>query len=119
AAFRMRALFTEEALVPTKGKQHGGRQPSETEKLSQQFKTFRDELLAGSTVDIVSARLAGNLAAVITLDVEYLADPTMANLVEGHFTVLGKVIRVVDEHDSINLLRKTAMSLLPESALTT
>jgi hypothetical protein len=41
----------------------------------------------------------------------------MANLVEGEFVVIGKVIRVVDQDDSISLLRKTAMNVLPDESL--
>lgn len=118
AAFRMRAVFAD-APVPQQKAKHPPHKPpqSENEKLMQQFSMFRDELLSGSTVDIVSGRLESGVAAVITLDVEYLADPTMANLVEGRFTVLGKIIRSVPDDESINLLRKTAMSLLPEGLL--
>jgi hypothetical protein len=37
-----------------------------------------------------------------------------------HFNVLGKVIRVIDDDkDSINLIRKTALSAMPENILNT
>jgi hypothetical protein len=117
AAIRMQSVFTTAPVPKPKGK-HQGKPPSgENERLEQQFRSLREDLLSGSTVDIVSGRLESGFAAVVTLDVEYLADPTMANLVEGHFTVLGKVIRSVPAEESINLLRKTAMSLLPEALL--
>lgn len=84
-----------------------------------QMKAFRESLSAGSTVDIVSDRLSSGRAAVLTLEQEFLSDPAMSNLVEGHFVVLGKIIRVVNEGESINLLRKTAMGALPDEMLAT
>lgn len=84
----------------------------------RQMEEFREKLAAGSTVDIVSEALLSGHTAVVTLEEEFLRDPTMSNLVEGHFTVLGKVIRVVEKSDeSISLLRKTALSAMPIAVL--
>jgi hypothetical protein len=118
AAIRMQAVFADEPVVSkVKGKHQMKAATSGSDKLEQRYRTLREDLLSGSTVDIVSGRLESGFAAVVTLDVEYLADPTMANLVEGQFTVLGKVIRSVAAGESINLLRKTAISLLPDALL--
>jgi hypothetical protein len=90
---------------------------NDNEKALTQMRVFRDSLTAGGTVDILTDRLASGHVAVLTLEEEFLSDRSMANLVEGQFVVLGKIIRVVSENDSINLLRKTAMSALPDQLL--
>jgi hypothetical protein len=42
----------------------------------------------------------------------------MSDLVDGQFNVLGKVIRVIDnDQDSINLIRKTPVSAMPEKIM--
>lgn len=103
-------------------KRQGKHQPrqgaTDGAKTFGQMQAFRDSLSAGSTVDIVSDRQTNGSAAVLTLELEFLSDPSMSNLVEGEFVVLGKVIRVVPEGESISLLRKTAMGALPDQMLT-
>lgn len=87
-------------------------------KLKPRIESFRDNLKAGGTVDIVSGSLSCGSAAVITLEEEFLSDPTMADLVDGHFRVLGKVVRVVpDTRDAISLVRKAAVGALPDAVL--
>lgn len=42
----------------------------------------------------------------------------MSDLVDGQFKIIGKVIRSVsDSSDSINLLRKTALSKMPSALM--
>jgi hypothetical protein len=100
------------------GKHQSRQGATDGAKTFGQMKAFRDSLSAGSTVDIVSDRQTNGSAAVLTLELEFLSDPSMSNLVEGEFVVLGKVIRVVPEGESISLLRKTAMGALPDQMLT-
>lgn len=80
-----------------------------------QFREFSKKLKA-DTVDIITDSLRCGYRAVITLETEYLNDPTMSDLVEGRFNVLGKIIRVIREEEdgSINLIRKTSLSFIPE-----
>lgn len=102
--------FTEQPKRP--GKRQSA--PSDEKQTMLQMERFRETLKVGSTVDIVSDTLESGYTAVLTLEEEFLSDPTMSNLVEGQFTVLGKVIRVVtDASNSISLLRKTPISAMP------
>jgi len=100
---------------------HKGQKPQtpDTNKvIKAQMEQFLESLKAGDTVDIVTDKLACGYRAVITLERDFLNDPTMSDLVDGNFNVLGKIIRVIDDDkDSINLIRKTALSAMPESAL--
>lgn len=93
-------------------------QMSENQKIRQQMIKFSDSLKAGNTIDLTSKSLKTNYSAVITVETAFLNDPLMSDLVDGQFKVIGKVIKSVDDAtDSINLLRKTALSKLPPSML--
>jgi len=86
--------------------------------IKKQMEQFLESLKKGDTIDIVSDMLRCGFRAVITLECEFLNDPTMSDLVDGQFNVLGKVIRVIDDDkDSINLIRKTAISAMPENIM--
>jgi len=101
-------------------KHKGGKSPAPNENIfiKKQMEQFLESLKTGDTVDIVSDTLQCGYKAIITLEREFLNDPTMSDLVDGQFNVLGKVIRVIDtEDDSINLIRKTAVSAMPEKLM--
>jgi len=113
----MAILFSDEAYQkPKKGK--GKSREIDQKKIKKQMEKFLESLKTGNTVDIVSNELVCGFKAVITLEQEFLNDPTMSDLVDGQFNVLGKVIRVIDsEDDAISLIRKTAMSAMPEKIM--
>ncbi|TCW35899.1 DUF6414 family protein [Marichromatium gracile] len=101
----------EDKPQPKKG---GRNQVSEIQKIKQQMGRFSDALKAGSTIDLSSASLKSGYTAVVTVETSFLNDPLMSDLVDGQFKIIGKVIKSVNEHsDSINLLRKTALSKMP------
>ena len=102
--------------------QQGGNddQPTRAElkRLRDQVSTFANGVRAGDTVDIVSSEIGNGFGAVVTLHQEYLNEPTMADLVDGRFTVVGKVVRVVPrDSGAINLLRKSALSAMSHTTL--
>jgi hypothetical protein len=102
--------------VPVKGSHKN--KPNEITKIKSQVISFSEMLKAGDTIDIVSDELPCGHKAVITLDTEYLNDPTMADLVDGQFQVVGKVIRVInDSTESVSLLRKAAVGAMNEQVL--
>jgi len=80
-----------------------------------------EHLRAGESVDVIATDLTDGFRAVVTLDIRFLNDPQMSDLVDGHFTVLGKVIRRFDSGDagSIDLLRKTPFSSVENKQLET
>jgi hypothetical protein len=94
--------------------------PQQIEKLdpSAEFginvaKHLLADLERGKTTDIVSSKLLDGVRAVVTLEREFLNDPSMANLVDGKFRVLGKVIRKIpDDKEGISLLRNSAIGKL-------
>lgn len=105
----------EEKTQPQKGKQN---QLSENKKIKQQMMRFSDALKAGSTIDLSSKSLKSGYTAIVTVETSFLNDPLMSDLVDGQFKIIGKVIRSVsDSSDSINLLRKTALSKMPSTLM--
>lgn len=108
----------EEKPANTNKKLAANQNPSDFQKLRKQMLQFSDTLKAGSTIDLTSKSILTGHSAVITVEASYLNDPMMSDLVDGKFKVMGKVIRnVTSNGDSINLLRKTALSKMPESVL--
>lgn len=113
----MAAAFEEQ---PAKNKKHllQNNQPNEMTKLKTQIQKFSEEIKSGNTIDVVSDSLISKYRAVITLEQEYLNDPSMADLVDGDFTVVGKVIRAVtDSNDSVNLFRKGVIGSMNKQIL--
>jgi len=109
--------FEDKPQQKTKGGR-GSNQLSENQKVKQQMVRFSDSLKAGSTIDLTSVNIETGHTAVITVETGFLNDPLMSDLVDGQFKIIGKVIKSVkDESESINLLRKTALSKMPSSLL--
>lgn len=105
---------------PNKSNKHLHRpnQLTENEKIQKQIEGFHGLLRTSSTIDMASPPLNGGFRAVVTLEQEYLNDPSMADLVDGEFTVFGKVIRYLpDESESINLLRKEFIGSVSEQSI--
>ena len=111
----MAVLFSDEV---SGGKSQQRQAKRENERVLKQMKAFLEKLKSGDTVDIVAEGIAGEHRAVVTLETEYLNDPTMADLVDGKFTVIGKVIRTVGTGEgAISLIRKSAFTVMPNSIL--
>ncbi len=95
----------------TKGQRN---RPSGDALLKKQLATVTEALKAGNTIDLIGSIENPTMSVMVTIDMTYLSDPLMSNLVEGKFKVLGKIIRKVDEDDTpLNLLRKSALSKTP------
>lgn len=75
------------------------------------FMTMRADLESATVRDLV---LDGpdDIRAVLTLSREFLHESSEDYLLGGHFTVLGKVTRVLELGDHINLTRRTALRLM-------
>ena len=101
-------------------KQKGNKSSSnsnEFKKMRQQMSQFSDSLKAGNTTDLTVEKLASGHRALVTVETNFLNDPLMSDLVDGRFKVLGKIIKSVDNNQTISLLRKTALSKMPSPVL--
>ncbi|MFG1523846.1 hypothetical protein ABMA67_02435 [Halobacteriovorax sp. RZ-3] len=86
--------------------------------IKKQIKKIKECLVLGDSIDMTSKIPYINYDAVVTLETPFLNDPTMADIAEGKFRVLGKVIKChSDNSGAIKLLRKTALSKMPDSAM--
>ena len=87
-------------------------------QIKSQILKLSESLKSGNSIDLTTGELKCKYKAVVTIEIQYLNDPLMSDLVDGTFHVVGKIIRVVsDKSEAINLLRKTAMSKMPTHVL--
>lgn len=84
--------------------------------LGRQIKAFTDELKHTGTIDFILEHELGT--TVLSAQEKYLENDNISELIGGSFKVLGKVISVYNnENDSINLLRKSTLSVLSNDLL--
>lgn len=105
--------------TPEKSQNHKTKSPPQNEYkvIQQQMQKFSESLKAGNTIDLTMNNLSSGHNALITVETAFLNDPLMSDLVDGQFKVLGKVIKTVQNGESIDLLRKTAISKMPSPLL--
>ncbi|MBI4911139.1 MAG: hypothetical protein HY823_00230 [Acidobacteria bacterium] len=84
--------------------------PTENQKILDQMKIILAQLNQGSTIDLLAYPVQGNpFNLVLTIDPSFLSDPRMSDLIDGDYTILGKVSKVIqNKTETINLLRKTS-----------
>jgi hypothetical protein len=82
-------------------------------KLMQRLK---DDLTKAMILDVVMQPVdSEDLSVLIGLSSEFLPEGNLENLLSGHFTVLGKVARVLKGTDYISLYQRTKLGSLIES----
>lgn len=89
-------------------------------KMFEQFENLVNQLKAGGNIDLIGEHTGTEVFnSVLTIDGDYLNDPSLSDLADGEFSVFGKVIRVLpkDSEDNINLLRKTSLSKINDALL--
>ncbi len=108
-------MFQVFADKPQKGK---GKQISEMQQMKKQMASLLSSLRSGDTMDLTTPPLPSCHRAVISIETQNLNDPSMSDLVDGTFRVVGKVTRSIGESEgAISLNRKSALNRLPSSAL--
>jgi hypothetical protein len=79
----------------------------------EQMSEMMGQLKTGETLDLLASTPAEPDAprVVLTLDTAYASDPSLSDLIDGEYRVLGKVTRAIPEDgdETINLLRKTSL----------
>lgn len=85
---------------------HGG--SDETSIMKNQIDSIASALNSDNSQDLIAE--FGKRRIVLTTEQDFFIDPSMNNIIDGTFRIFGKVTRViVDEKNSISLLRKTAL----------
>ena len=109
AVYRMGEIWEE-----TPKKSQKGSKPSNppSRPFERQFKELSELLRSEDTVDLTAEGLECGYGVMTTLETQYLNDPTMADLVDGTYRIIGKVIRSVADGDALNLVRKNAFGII-------
>lgn len=104
--------------APKKGKQGASAGQPNFGQIKKQMESLLTDLKAGHTFDLTTDELQSSYRAIVTLEDQYLNDPTLSDLADGTFRVAGKVIRVVPKGSgAISLIRKSAFSRMPAGVL--
>lgn len=109
--FEVALLFTE-----SQGKQ----KPKAEQEILTQMKKFSNILKQTGSLDLISESVsASNMKAVVPVQLDYFSNESPADIIDGQFVVLGKVVRYIPEEsqESINLLRGTPLAYLPDENL--
>ena len=114
--FRMSEIFSSELALGNKTQAKQKKQ--ENQIVSKQIQSFASELKHSGTVDFILSDEKGTV--VLSAQEQYLSNDNISEILGGRFKILGKVIAVCkDESESIDLLRKTTLSILPDDISTT
>ncbi len=110
-------IFDEQPKAKAKAK---GKQSSANSQKAMltQVNEFIDQLTIGGTVDLFGSFVEDPAQKlVIPIDKSFLSDPSMSDLVDGEYCILGKVTKVIrkEDEEKISLLRKTSMGKIQAS----
>ena len=111
---RMANIFAEKPQLNAKTQAKAQKQ--QQDETMKKIKSFASELKHSGTVDFILSDSAGTV--VLSAQEQYLSNDNISEILGGHFKVLGKVIAIcADKTESIDLLRKTTLSILPHDLL--
>lgn len=98
--------------------QKGGKKDSNQEILKQ-IKSMRNSLMENDNFDLIcSINELDKLKAVLPVYLNYFIHKNTNEIIDGKYTVFGKVIKVVSSDlDDINLFRNTGFKLFQQQAL--
>lgn len=115
-------LNTNEEPQKQSGKPHIPKKaPNENTKILDQMKIMLSQLNQGNNIDLLAQPIVGNpYKLVLTVDPSFLADQRMSDLLDGDYTVFGKVSKVIkSESETINLMRKTSFGKMNANLINT
>jgi hypothetical protein len=97
----------------------GGKGKNSNGEILKQIKAIRGSLTQNEIVDLIcTIKENENLKAVLPVYLDYFFSNNMDELIDGYFTVVGKVVKVINkEDDNINLFRNTGFKLFKQEAL--
>lgn len=112
--FRMADIFSEEAQLGKKTQANNQKQKDNN--TVKQIQSFVGELKHSGTIDFILTSELGTV--VLSVQEQYLSNDNISEIIGGRFRVLGKVISLYkDPAESIDLLRKTSLSVLSDELL--
>lgn len=112
--FRLADTLTDKPQLNEKNK--AKTQKQEENAFVKKIEALTGDLKHSGTIDFILTDSA--CTAVLSAQEQYLSNDNISEMLGGRFKVLGKVIAICKtEEDSIDLLRKTTLSILPEKTL--
>lgn len=90
----------------------------EDKKTITQMEAFTNSLKANGMVDMIcEMNEANGVKAVLPVYMDYFFNGNSSEIVDGKFKILGKVAKVCNQDEKIDLLRNTSLSIFKESLL--
>lgn len=113
-ALRIADVFEEKPDLGNKT-QYRQKQQENNETIKK-IQAFVNEMTHSGTIDFI---LSGDkVTTVLSAQEQYLSNDNVSEILGGRFKVLGKVIAICrDETTNVDLLRKTAFSILPDELI--
>ena len=111
----MKIAVTFQEEPQTQHRKGQSKQISSNEKMIIQIESLLNQLKDEGRLDLVGKSASiNNLSVVLTLYRAFIGDPSLSDIEDGEFLVLGKVTRILQEtsDEKVNLLRKTSLSKL-------
>lgn len=79
-----------------------------------------EDLIKTNTVDLlVNIDNSNNAKVLLSAQLNHFINGFESELVDGKYRILGKVIKVIEGDESINLFRKTSFKIFQETVLNT
>mgnify|MGYP001148423569 CR=1 FL=1 len=96
----------------------GGKKSNDQEVLKQ-VENIKKSLTENQIMDLIcTINSSENFKAVIPVYLNYFFHNNMSEIIDGNFTVVGKVVKVVNNsEENINLFRNTGFKLFKQNAL--
>lgn len=104
---------------PNKGN-NKNRNKDPNKVILNQMKSMTDSLKIGGMIDILcNINNSENIIAVLQTYIDFFNNKTMNELIDGEYSVLGKVVKITTTNNNgeINLLRNTSLSLANEQLM--
>jgi hypothetical protein len=110
--------FAEEPQLGNK--KNNKNQKSENEKVLEQMKILYEDLIKTNTVDLlVDIENSNNAKILLSSQLNHFVNGFESELVDGKYRILGKIIKIIEENESINLFRKTSFKIFQDAVLNT
>ncbi|MCY8565639.1 DUF6414 family protein [Bacillus sonorensis] len=92
---------------------------NEESDILKQIKNMKSSLIQNETIDLICS-IDKDLKAVAPIYMDFFYNRNMNEVIDGEYTVLGKVVKVVNDESSsgINLFRNTGFKLMKQDFLT-
>lgn len=96
-----------------------GQKKNNDQDVLNQVKRMKNSLTENQMTDLIcTINPTENLRAVLPVYLEYFVHNNMNEIIDGNYTVIGKVVKVVkDSEDNINLFRNTGFKLFKQKSL--